>query len=153
MMQFNALTPEVASSIVDKYIDDFSKSLLEKNIYLSVSSEAKELLNADGFQAQMGARSVDRAITNQFKIIISKELICGSLKYGGDVNIDVKDLKFTYSFQSLKKPQSIPNSEEPYCPICETKMVKRMAYRGAYAGKYFYGCKHYPSCKGLVNIE
>jgi ATP-dependent Clp protease ATP-binding subunit ClpA len=153
MIEFNKLTPDVATHIVDKYLNDFSKTLLEKNINLTVSSQAKELLNINGFQAAMGARSVDREITNSFKTAISKELVCGALQYGGDVHIDVKNSQFTYSLQSANKPQNISNSEEPNCPICEAKMIKRMAYRGAYAGKYFYGCQHYPRCTGLINIE
>lgn len=34
------------------------------------------------------------------------------------------------------------------CPICGSKMVPRMARRGANAGNKFLGCINYPRCKG-----
>jgi len=41
---------------------------------------------------------------------------------------------------------------EPECPQCSAKMVRRTATRGKYAGKKFWGCKNYPSCRGIRNI-
>jgi len=38
------------------------------------------------------------------------------------------------------------------CPRCRSMMVKRMARRGRYAGRYFWGCSRYPHCKGTRNI-
>ena len=43
-------------------------------------------------------------------------------------------------------------NDEPECPQCSAKMVKRIATRGKYAGKKFWGCKNYPSCRGIRNI-
>ena len=34
------------------------------------------------------------------------------------------------------------------CPICSGAMVQRMAKRGDNAGKAFWGCTGYPSCRG-----
>lgn len=39
------------------------------------------------------------------------------------------------------------------CPRCGAPMVLRTAKRGERAGKQFYGCSKYPSCRGIVNIE
>lgn len=36
------------------------------------------------------------------------------------------------------------------CPICHSSMLLRTAQRGANAGKKFWGCSAYPSCKGTV---
>ena len=40
----------------------------------------------------------------------------------------------------------------PFCPKCGAPMVLRTAKCGQRAGKQFYGCSNYPSCKGIVNI-
>jgi restriction system protein len=40
---------------------------------------------------------------------------------------------------------------DPACPLCSKTMVKRTARRGANAGKEFWGCSDYPSCKGIRN--
>lgn len=39
-------------------------------------------------------------------------------------------------------------SEKPLCPLCCKPMVQRTARKGQRAGKTFWGCTSYPSCKG-----
>jgi restriction system protein len=36
----------------------------------------------------------------------------------------------------------------PFCPVCQSRMEKRTAKRGANAGNEFWGCSRYPECKG-----
>lgn len=48
----------------------------------------------------------------------------------------------------FRDPLSITTIGAPYCPICQGRMVKRKARRGENAGKAFWGCTHYPECKG-----
>ena len=43
--------------------------------------------------------------------------------------------------------------EEQICPKCGSNMVIRVAKKGRYKGKRFWGCKKYPSCRGIVNID
>ena len=40
----------------------------------------------------------------------------------------------------------------PHCPMCGAPMIKRIAKKGINAGKEFYGCSRYPSCKGIRSI-
>jgi restriction system protein len=49
-------------------------------------------------------------------------------------------------------PTSITESG-PLCPKCGSNTVLRQAKRGANAGKQFWGCGHFPDCRGVVNIE
>jgi restriction system protein len=32
-------------------------------------------------------------------------------------------------------------------------MIKRIAKKGANAGKTFYGCANFPKCRGIINVE
>ncbi len=98
--------------ITDKFLGDFSDMLLEKNISLTVSNEAKEVLNYFGFDADMGARSVMRAINNEFKRKISKEILFGKLDNGGVVKIGVEDGGFTYLYGKPDKENSLLNYEQ-----------------------------------------
>jgi len=41
----------------------------------------------------------------------------------------------------------------PTCPVCAGAMVKRTAQRGANAGRQFWGCSGYPSCRGIRAID
>lgn len=38
------------------------------------------------------------------------------------------------------------------CPRCGSAMVLRQAKRGSYAGKSFYGCSRFPSCRGTRQV-
>jgi len=49
--------------------------------------------------------------------------------------------------------QPAARSGQPLCPLCDQRMVKRLAQRGPRAGRHFYGCTHYPQCRGVVNID
>lgn len=48
----------------------------------------------------------------------------------------------------FRDPLSITTIGAPYCPVCQGRMVKRKVRRGENAGKAFWGCAHYPECKG-----
>lgn len=43
--------------------------------------------------------------------------------------------------------------QNPQCPKCGSMMKLQTARKGKYAGRQFYGCSRYPTCKGIVNIE
>jgi hypothetical protein len=38
--------------------------------------------------------------------------------------------------------------QAPSCPLCAGSMVLRSAKKGSNAGKSFWGCTNYPTCKG-----
>jgi len=38
----------------------------------------------------------------------------------------------------------------PSCPKCGAEMVRRVANRGKYMGRPFWGCAQYPKCTGIV---
>lgn len=62
--------------------------------------------------------------------------------------------------QPLRKPVPMkpsmeivePVSETPSCPVCSSAMQKRVAKKGPYSGKEFWGCTTWPGCKGLIQI-
>lgn len=43
-------------------------------------------------------------------------------------------------------------AEAPACPSCGSAMARRVAKRGANAGKSFWGCSRYPTCKGTSAV-
>ena len=45
------------------------------------------------------------------------------------------------------------NDAEILCPKCGAPMIKRIAKKGTNAGKEFYGCSNFPTCRGVVNIR
>lgn len=45
-----------------------------------------------------------------------------------------------------------PLLQAAICPLCSKEMVRRTAKRGASAGREFWGCSDYPSCRGTRSI-
>lgn len=43
---------------------------------------------------------------------------------------------------------ALDEGEAPACPRCRSRMVRRIARRGARAGTPFWGCETYPKCRG-----
>jgi hypothetical protein len=37
----------------------------------------------------------------------------------------------------------------PHCPVCNRRMVERIAKRGGNPGRRFWGCSAYPDCRGI----
>jgi restriction system protein len=50
------------------------------------------------------------------------------------------------------QPAEAPAATSPACPKCGGAMVRRTARQGVYAGKDFWACRGYPSCRGIINI-
>jgi restriction system protein len=45
-----------------------------------------------------------------------------------------------------------PDHRAPACPRCGSAMVVREARRGVHAGQNFWGCPHFPKCRGKRNL-
>ena len=56
----------------------------------------------------------------------------------------------------LVTPQEAPPEKQagavPSCPKCGIPMVLRVAKKGEYKGKRFYGCTNYPQCRELLPV-
>ena len=49
-----------------------------------------------------------------------------------------------------KRHAAVREGDNPPCPLCGGEMVLRKRKSD---GKSFYGCKSYPKCRGIVNVE
>ena len=110
MVEFNTLSKDMIMQVTDKFIGDFANKLLRNNVNMTVSEDAKLLLNQMGFESAMGARSVGRAIDREFKRMVSKEILFGKLQNGGSVLIDIDEDEFKYIYKGVENipPVKIP---------------------------------------------
>ncbi len=53
--------------------------------------------------------------------------------------------------EAREKLQAL-SSSDPLCPDCKTRMVLRIAQRGADAGSKFWGCPNYPRCRRTITF-
>lgn len=99
VVKFNHLTEDIVIKVVGKFIKDLEESLIEKDIKIKISLKAKKELASRGYDQTMGARPLQRVITEHIKIPLSDEILFGKLKNGGEVKIDYKGEEFTFSIK------------------------------------------------------
>ena len=90
---FNSLNKEQLLQIVDLMLNDTKKVLLEKDISLQVSKEAKEFILEKGTNLKFGARPLRRAIQRYVEDEISEKILRGEIKNGQTITINYDDDK------------------------------------------------------------
>ncbi|CRL63258.1 ATP-dependent Clp protease ATP-binding subunit ClpA [Proteus vulgaris] len=102
---FNALSPEIISMVVDKFIVELQVQLDDKGVSLEVSQEARQWLCDKGYDKAMGARPMARVIQENLKKPLANEILFGSLVNGGSVSVTLDKLagKLNYEFVSQEK--------------------------------------------------
>ena len=98
-VKFISLTEPILIKIVSKFIQDLEESLSDKNIKITLSVKAKKELARIGYDKLMGARPLQRVISDKIKIPLTDEILFGELKDGGTVKIDFLKEEFTFSYK------------------------------------------------------
>lgn len=104
-VKFDALTEPILVKIVTKFIKDLEDSISDKNISITLSAKAKKELANQGYDKLMGARPLQRVITDKIKIPLTDEILFGELKDGGAVKVDFKKDEFTFTYTALEKEE------------------------------------------------
>ena len=91
IVTFNKLSKEIMLKVVGKFLVTLKDQIKDKNIEMTISNEALDYLVDKGFDPVMGARPLQRVIDKDIKRPLSKLMLFGSLKKGGNVKIDAKD--------------------------------------------------------------
>jgi ATP-dependent Clp protease ATP-binding subunit ClpB len=94
---FNALTREHLAQIVDIQLNTVSKLLAERKLRLEVTAAAKELIIAEGYDPQYGARPMKRAIQRLVQDPLALKLINADFREGETILVDRAgtELEFT----------------------------------------------------------
>ena len=100
---FRDMDKEMATLILQKKLRELDAKLEAKQVKMTLTQEAFDHLLKEGFTAEYGAREMDRVIAQQLKPLLMREILFGSLKNGGNVNIGLLD-DFTIGL--------LPSSEE-----------------------------------------
>ena len=88
---FHDMDKEMATLILKKKLRELDTKLEAKQVKMTLTDEAFDLLLKEGFTAEYGAREMDRVIAQQLKPLLMREILFGSLKQGGHVTVNVKD--------------------------------------------------------------
>ena len=87
IVPFAALKHEHVEKIVDKLMIELEQQLSENQITFSLSAEARTWLVNKGYNPEMGARPMHRAIDQHVKKPLIDDILFGELKQGGTVKI------------------------------------------------------------------
>ena len=87
IVAFSILTNEQLIDIVDLMLKDTSSALLDKNITMEVSKEAKDFLLEKGTNLKFGARPLRRAIQRYVEDEISERILRGDIVDGDNIKV------------------------------------------------------------------
>ena len=88
---FHALNRQHILSIVSLQLGEVELQLLEKQISLEVTDEAKEYLAEKGYDPNFGARPLRRLIQDEVEDQLSEEILGGRLNAGDVAYVDIED--------------------------------------------------------------
>ena len=101
-MTFNKLEKNTMIKIVGKFLLELKNMLTEKGVATTVSDSAIDLLVDKGFDAKMGARPLQRVIDRDIKKPLSRAMLFGELKEGGECKIVVKGKSIKLDYEKVK---------------------------------------------------
>jgi ATP-dependent Clp protease ATP-binding subunit ClpA len=95
---FKALDAQVIEQIVDKFIAELNAQLLEKNVVVKLSPEARSWLAQRGFDRLLGARPMARLIQVKIKEPLAEKILFGSEPVDGDVFVELENEELSLKF-------------------------------------------------------
>jgi ATP-dependent Clp protease ATP-binding subunit ClpA len=78
---------QMATLILRKKLGELQEKLTVKQVTMTLTDEAFNLLLKEGFTREYGAREMDRVIAQRLKPLLMREILFGSLKQGGNVEV------------------------------------------------------------------
>jgi ATP-dependent Clp protease ATP-binding subunit ClpA len=104
VITFSALSPEVMSRVVEKFIMQLETQLGDRQVEIEMTEAARAWLATKGYDKLYGARPLARVIQEQVKKPLAEELLFGKLAKGGSVKIDIDKDKLTFAFVEGDSP-------------------------------------------------
>ncbi|MCL6269891.1 ATP-dependent Clp protease ATP-binding subunit ClpA [Sansalvadorimonas sp. 2012CJ34-2] len=102
VIQFNALSPQVIASVVDKQLTELQAQLDERKVQIEVNKAAREWLADKGYDKLMGARPMARLVQEKIKKSLAEDILFGKLINGGLVKIGVKAGELSFKIEPAK---------------------------------------------------
>jgi ATP-dependent Clp protease ATP-binding subunit ClpA len=104
IIQFNYLPMKVILSIVDKFLTKLQAQLDARNVELIYSKKVLNWIAENGYNKEMGARPMERFITNKIKKPLVDKVLFGELSKGGQIKVDLvaNEVKFSAKKKTAK---------------------------------------------------
>ena len=107
VITFGNLEKPIMFKIVGKFLMELKTMVKDKGIDISISDEALDYLVDKGFDKKMGARPLQRVIDNQIKRPLSRQMLFGELKNGGNVKITVENNELVLGCEDVNVTEAV----------------------------------------------
>jgi ATP-dependent Clp protease ATP-binding subunit ClpA len=94
--------------IVAKFIVELNELLSEKDIKIRLTESAVEYIVKESFDPKMGARPVQRKITDLIKVPLSKKILFDNVVNGSIISVDYRDNKIEFDVVGFSASESAP---------------------------------------------
>ena len=91
IVMFNSLDGSVVRKIIDKFIGQLVHRLQDKKITISLTDQAYQMIQEEGFDPIYGARPLKRFIQSEIETKLAKEIIKGTVHQGQHVEVDYQN--------------------------------------------------------------
>jgi ATP-dependent Clp protease ATP-binding subunit ClpA len=100
IVKFNKLDQFSMRKIVGKFVKEVNDLMVERKITIRVNELAVDHLIAEGFDAKMGARPLQRKINELIKVPLSKKILFEDIQPNSLIVIDYVNNELTFDVQS-----------------------------------------------------
>lgn len=99
---FHTLTKEDLKDIIEIMLRELNEAIKDRNIFISLTDDAKNYIIDKGFDKKYGARSLRRAIQKEVEDYISTEILFGHIEEGDNVNVDSDGQSLLFNVEKVK---------------------------------------------------
>ncbi len=103
LIPFHSLTLELMEHVVDKFVKQLTQSLADKKVHVELTPKARAWFAAKGYDAQYGARPLQRLMRSSLEDALAQEILFGKLSKGGIASVDVKNDALHFSYKKVGK--------------------------------------------------
>jgi ATP-dependent Clp protease ATP-binding subunit ClpA len=113
IVTFQALSPAVMETIVEKFILQLESQLSERRVAISLHPDARAWLAAKGYDPIYGARPLARVIQTDVRDRLTDEILFGALEHGGTVQIGLADDQLAFTYEPAAAAEPAPPAHVP----------------------------------------
>ena len=106
IVTFQALTPAVMETIVEKFVLELESQLRERKVAIELLPEARAHLAVKGFDPVFGARPLNRLVQTAVRNPLTDEILFGRLEHGGTVKVGFDGDRLTFEYDPSPPPSS-----------------------------------------------
>ena len=103
---FHELTMEELKSIVDLMLERVREQLATQQLDLALTDDAKEFLGTKGYDPELGARPLRRAIQRLLEDPLSERVLLGEFKAGATIFVGLDSENDELTFEAISTPET-----------------------------------------------